>query len=84
VLLDATLDGIAPAGWGPIDGDASHVRFLEFASRDAHGKPVDVGARHPASRQLDMKRDASMIEQYRDPAWVLGGWRPALEAVMSH
>jgi hypothetical protein len=31
-----------------------------------------------------MKRDASMIEQYRDPAWVLGGWRPALEAVMSH
>jgi pectin methylesterase-like acyl-CoA thioesterase len=76
VLLDATLDGIAQAGWGPIDGDTAHVRFLEFASRDAHGKPVDVSARHPASRQLDKERDAETITRYRDPAWVLGGWQP--------
>lgn len=81
VLLDATLEGIAPAGWGPIDGDTSHVRFLEFASRDANGKPVDVSARHPASRQLDKDRDAATIARYRDPAWVLGGWRPASRTV---
>ena len=72
VLLDATLVGIAPEGWGPIDGDASHVRFAEFDSRDANGKPVDVSRRHPASRQLDPKTSA----RYRDPAWVLGGWTP--------
>jgi pectinesterase len=76
VLLDATLDGIAPAGWGPVDGDAAHVRFWEFNSRDASGKPVDVSARHPASRRLDEVRDAQTIAHYRDPAWVLGGWRP--------
>ena len=72
VLLDATLIGIAPEGWGPIDGDAAHVRFLEFNSRVADGKPVDVGKRHPASRQLD----AATSARYRDPAWVLGGWAP--------
>jgi hypothetical protein len=72
VLLDATLVGIAPEGWGPIDGDAAHVRFLEFNSRAADGKPVDVSRRHPASRQLDAKTSAP----YRDPAWVLGGWTP--------
>ena len=76
VLLDATLVGIAPEGWGPVDGDASHVRFLEFNSRAADGKPVDVGKRHPASRRLDKDRDADTIAHYRDPAWVLGGWTP--------
>ncbi|MCS0630786.1 pectinesterase family protein [Telluria mixta] len=76
VLLDATLTGIAPEGWGPVDGDASHVRFWEFNSRAADGKPVDVGKRHPASRQLDRDRDADTIAHYRDPAWVLGGWTP--------
>jgi hypothetical protein len=72
VLLDATLVGIAPEGWGPVDGDAAHVRFLEFNSRAADGKPVDVSRRHPASRQLDAETSAP----YRDPAWVLGGWTP--------
>jgi pectinesterase len=76
VLLDATLIGIAPEGWGPVDGDASHVRFMEFASRAADGKPVDASRRHPASRQLDRERDADTIAHYRDPAWVLGGWTP--------
>jgi hypothetical protein len=76
VLLDATLIGIAPEGWGPVDGDAAHVRFWEYASRDASGKPVDTHARHPASRRLDRERDAETIAHYRDPAWVLGGWTP--------
>lgn len=76
VLIHATLDGIDPAGWGPVDGDASHVRFLEFDSRDSEGRPVDVHARHPASRQLDKDRDAALIARYRDPAYALGGWRP--------
>jgi pectin methylesterase-like acyl-CoA thioesterase len=79
VLLNATLDGIAPEGWGPVDGDASHVRFWEFNSRQPDGTPVDVRRRHPASRQLTMERDAATIGQYSDPAFVLDGWRPSLE-----
>ncbi|QJE01968.1 carbohydrate esterase [Massilia forsythiae] len=78
VLLRATLSGIAPPGWGPLDGATAGVRFWEFDSRGADGEPVDTGARHPASRRLDRDRDAALIASYGDPAWVLGGWRPAL------
>jgi hypothetical protein len=81
VLIHATLDGIAPIGWDPIDGDASQVRFWEFDSRDPAGKPVDTRARHPASRRLDKVKDAELIANYCDPGWVLGGWRPVLPPV---
>jgi len=77
VLIHATLDGIAPIGWDPIDDDASQVHFWEFDSRDPAGRPVDTHARHPASRQLDRVKDAEVIAHYRDPGFVLGGWRPA-------
>lgn len=82
VLIDATLDGIVPAGWGEIGDGATHVRFMEFNSRGPDGRPVDTGARHPRSRQLDAVRDAAVIAQYRDPAWVLGGWTPALAPII--
>jgi len=82
VLIDATLSGIAPEGWGPIDGDSANVRFWEFNSRGADGKPVDTSRRHPASRQLDASKDAQLIAQYRDPAFVLGGWQPALAPII--
>ncbi|QBE65504.1 pectinesterase family protein [Pseudoduganella lutea] len=78
VLIDATLDGISPAGWADIGDGATHAKFWEFNSRGVDGRPVDVSARHPRSRQLDATRDAAVIAQYRDPAWVLGGWKPAL------
>lgn len=78
VLIDSTLTGIAPVGWDPIEGDAGHMRFWEFNSRDAAGKPVDTSARNPASRQLDAVGDARRIANYRDPAWVLGGWKPVV------
>lgn len=77
VLIHATLDGIAPIGWDPVDGDASQLHFWEFDSRDPAGKPVDTHARNPASRQLDKVKDAQLIAHYRDPAYVLGGWTPA-------
>lgn len=82
VLIDSTLDGIVPAGWGEIGDGATHVKFWEFNSRRPDGSPVDTGARHPRSRQLDAVRDAAVIAQYRDPAWVLGGWRPALAPII--
>jgi pectin methylesterase-like acyl-CoA thioesterase len=74
VLINATLSGISPAGWGQIDGDAANVHFWEFNSRNADGTPVDVSQRNPASRQLTMERDAETIRNYSNPAWVLGGW----------
>lgn len=74
VLINATLSGISPAGWGQIDGDTSNVRFWEYNSRNADGSPVDVSQRHPASRQLTMEKDAETIRNYSNPAWVLGDW----------
>jgi pectin methylesterase-like acyl-CoA thioesterase len=76
VLINATLSGISPEGWGQIDGDASNVRFWEFNSRNADGTPVDVSNRHPASRQLTMEKDADTIRNYSNSAWVLDGWAP--------
>ncbi|HEX8606822.1 MAG TPA: pectinesterase family protein [Pseudoduganella sp.] len=82
VLIDATLDGILPAGWTDIGDGATHVKFWESNSRGVDGKPVDVRERHPLSRQLDGVRDAAVIAQYRDPAFVLGGWQPALAPII--
>ena len=76
VLIHATLSGVHPQGWGEIGGDASHVRFWEYNSRNVDGTPVDVGGRHPASRQLTLARDAEAIRNYSTPSWVLGGWIP--------
>jgi hypothetical protein len=80
VLINSTLVGISPEGWGQIDGDASKLRFWEFNSRDEQGRPIDVSTRHPASRQLDKARDAQLIKQYGDPAFVLDGWQPDVKA----
>lgn len=78
VLIDATLSGIAPEGWGPLDGDTGHVGFMEYNSRAADGTPIDTSRRHPASRQLDRVKDAALIARYRDPAFTLKGWQPVL------
>ncbi len=80
VLIDCRLDGVPPAGWGPIDGDTSHIHFWEFHSTDTNGRPIDVTMRHPASRQLTEPEDARTIANYRDPAFVLGGWTPAVNS----
>ncbi len=79
VLIDCTLSGIDPAGWGEIGGDASNIRYWEHNSRRAaDGAPVDTGRRHPASRRLTTEEDGAVITAYRDPAYVLGGWTPRL------
>lgn len=82
VLINATLSGISPEAWGPVDGDTANIHLWEFNSRDEHGTPVDASKRHPASRQLDRARDAQLIAQYSDPAFVLGGWQPMLAPIV--
>ena len=79
VLINCRLTGIPPAGWGPIDGDTLHIHFWEFNSTDADGHPVDVTKRHPVSKQLMEPRDTQIIANYRDPAFVLGGWTPVVD-----
>jgi pectinesterase len=78
VLINATLSGVSPAGWGEIGGDAANVRFWEYNSRNPDGTPVDVSKRHPMSRQLDKVNDAETISNYSNPAFVLNGWQPSL------
>ncbi|MFZ3342469.1 MAG: hypothetical protein WA213_16420, partial [Terriglobales bacterium] len=58
VLIRCRLNGVPPAGWGPIDDDTSHIHFWEFRSVDADGHPIDVSKRHPVSKQLTEPRDA--------------------------
>jgi pectinesterase len=74
VLLDCAVGNIDPAAW-QLPATAERMRYLEFGSRKiADGSPAEVSGRHPASRQLDAVRDAETIANYRNPAWVLGGW----------
>lgn len=87
VWINCTMgDFIAPAGW-KFDKTAPgpDIRFWEHQSIDAAtGRPLDVSARHPASRQLTHPADAATIASYRTPANVLGGdWSPTLPASVS-
>jgi pectinesterase len=79
VLINCALAGIDPAGWGPIGGDTSNIRYWEYSSANlGDGTPADVSRRHPASRQLTMEKDGDMIAGYKNPAYVLGGWTPKM------
>ena len=78
VLLNCTLSGIAPEGWGPAD-QGGNVHFWEFRSRNADGTSADVHQRVSWSRQLDAAKDADFIRNYSNPAFVLGGWIPVVD-----
>jgi pectin methylesterase-like acyl-CoA thioesterase len=70
---------IAPAGWqldkatgAAAPGPAGEIRFWEYQSMDLAGKPLDVSARLPASRQLSPDE----ANRLRDVTHVLRGWSP--------
>ncbi|HLW77926.1 MAG TPA: pectinesterase family protein, partial [Bryobacteraceae bacterium] len=79
VLINCRLDGVPPIGWGPIDDDTSHIHFWEFHSTDSDGRIIETSQRHPVSKQLTEPQDAQIIANYRDPAFVLGGWTPVVD-----
>ena len=75
VVIDCRVKNIIPEGWSSI-GERT-ARMYEHNTRDLDtGKPVDVSRRHPYSRQLDAVRDAALLRNYRNPAFVLKGWQP--------
>lgn len=79
VLINCKLAGIRPEGWGPACPDARNVHFWEYNSVNlSDGSPVDVSRRVSWSRQLTMAHDSQIIADYSNPAYVLGGWEPAL------
>jgi len=78
VLLNTTLENIAPEGWSDAD-KGGNVRFWEYNSRNRDGSPVDVSKRVAWSRQLDKVKDAKLIADYSKPEFVLAGWKPKLE-----
>ncbi len=79
VLINCALAGVSPEGWGPVGGDTSNIHYWEYNSTNiSDGKPVDVSQRLPLSRQLTKEKDAEIIADYSNPAYVLGGWTPSM------
>ena len=81
VLINTKTEGIAPVGWGPVQGppfDGGRVKFWEFNTTDLQGQPVDTSQRLKISKQLTLPEDRQVIAEYRDPANVLDGWQPVV------
>ncbi|RFU27542.1 hypothetical protein B7463_g8794, partial [Scytalidium lignicola] len=81
VLINTKTDGIDPVGWGPVQGspfDTSHLHLWEYHTMDLDGKLVDVSQRLNVSRQLMLPKDAGILADYTNPAYVLGGWTPVV------
>lgn len=75
VVINCKVKNIIPQGWSAIGEKSS--RMYEFNTCDmGTGKPVDVTQRHAYSRQLDAQKDAALIADYMNPAFVLKGWQP--------
>jgi hypothetical protein len=83
VLIDTRTQGFSPEGFGPVEEppgfDSSQVRFWEYNTMDFDRRPVDVSQRHKIVRQLRLPEDADVISNYRNPAFVLGGWTPVVQ-----
>jgi pectin methylesterase-like acyl-CoA thioesterase len=71
--VDCEMTNVAPAGW-TITGalPTTALRFWEYGSHDASGNPVDVSQRASGSTPISASQAATL----RDPASVLGGWKP--------
>ncbi|KAF1814031.1 pectin lyase-like protein [Eremomyces bilateralis CBS 781.70] len=81
VLINTKTSGVSAEGWDPIQGppfDTSNVKFWEYATTDLEGVLVDTSKRHNVSRQLKLPKDAQIIQDYSNPAFVLNGWTPVV------
>ena len=63
---------LTPEGW-----NSRGANNLEFHTTNlADGKPYDMSAWPEWVKHLSAAKDADQIAHYRDPAWVLDGWKP--------
>lgn len=78
VLIDCRVEGIPAEGWGGLDrGDSTYVRYWESGTTNlSDGTPADTSRRAPGSRVLDPTADRALIDLYRTPSRILGGWNP--------
>ena len=75
VVIDCKTKNFNPLGWSLIAQPTQHM--YEYNTRDLDtDQPVDYSGRNKRSRQLDAQKDAELIANYRNPAWVLAGWKP--------
>lgn len=72
VLLNCTLENIAPKGYTDEDDLLQNAHLWEFNSTDVSGNPIDTSQRIKQSRQLDPLRDAELIGNYSNARFVLG------------
>ncbi len=79
VLLDCVLSGaVSPVAWRlDVSTNAPTVRFWEYNSHDAEGKPLDMSKRLSVGKRLKLPEDKETTASYSDPTFVLGGdWNP--------
>ncbi len=77
-LIDCKLGQmLTPQGW-----NSRGANNLEFHTTNlADGTPYDMSGWPEWVKHLSAEKDGELIAHYRDPAWVLDGWKPALPAV---
>ncbi len=64
---------LAPQGWS-----SRRASNLEFHTTNlADGTPYDMSGWPQWVKHLSAEKDGELIAHYRDPAWVLDGWKPA-------
>ena len=77
VLINCSLENIAPVGWGAVGKDTKNLHYWEFNSKNmSDGMPVDTSQRADFSHQLRPDKDKELIENYSKPSFVLDGWSP--------
>jgi pectinesterase len=77
-LIDCRLGTmLAPQGW-----NSRGANDLEFHTTNlADGMRYDMSGWPEWVKHLSPENDGELISHYRDPAWVLDGWKPALPAL---
>jgi pectin methylesterase-like acyl-CoA thioesterase len=75
-LIDCRLGKmLAPQGW-----NSRGASNLEFHTMNLDGTPYDMSGWPDWVKHLSAEKDAEVIAHYRDAAWVLDGWKPAVPA----
>jgi len=75
VLINCGLGKmLAPTGWASRGANNSEYNTTNLTD----GKPYDMSQWPAWMKHLTMEKDADAIAHFRDPAWVLEGWTPAV------